>query len=100
MLEERPDLLDLLARISPENQSELFLDSFRFRKGQPVRIEGRAKQESHYAFLKALQEAEFVDEVKLESPVFDERKKETSFTITFHYRDWTRPRAINSMLQQ
>lgn len=93
ILSERPDLLRLIEAVTPEKQSKLELNRLTFRKGQPVRLSGVSKKGGHLAFLEALLQQDDLSDVRLENPSYDKKKKETQFTLSFHFRHWTKPQA-------
>ena len=93
ILAERPDLLRLLEAVTPEKQSNLELNRITFRRGQPVRLSGVAKNDGHLAFLEALLQQVDLSDVRMENPTYDKKKKETQFTLSFNFRHWTKPKA-------
>ena len=94
----RPDLLRLLEAVTPEKQSNLHLNRITYRQGQPVRLTGVAKKDGHLAFLEALLQQEDLSDVRMENPTYDKKKKETRFTLSFHFRHWTKPQASATSL--
>lgn len=88
--QERPDLLDLLGQVSASGDSAIKLESFHFKKGQPVSISGQASSnEQLYKFEKSLQDRRNIKDVKMNSSP-DAKTKKLKFTMTFHYRNFTR----------
>lgn len=88
--QERPDLLDLLGQVSASGDSGIKLESFHFKKGQPVSISGQASNnEQLYRFEKSLQDRRNIKDVKMNSSP-DAKTKKLKFTMTFHYRNFTR----------
>jgi hypothetical protein len=85
-------LLDLLERIQPAGQKSLLLDSIHFKQGQPVRLTGKAKKDQHYIYMKTLQQTRGLSQVRLENPVYDKKAKATAFSLTLHYKHWSRKR--------
>ena len=89
--QQRPDLLDLLSEINVADGKEMMLDSLHFKKGQPVRITGQANSaEELYKFEKSLQDKKAIEDVKIQSAPQDAKSKKLKFTITFHYRNFTK----------
>ena len=89
--ENRPDILNLLTKISAGGPNGLLLDTFTFKKQRPVTIAGHAKSyEQLYEFQKKLAETSGITDVKTQNPTFDEKKKQVAFTMTFHYKNFTR----------
>ena len=89
--QQRPDLLDLLSEINVADGKEMMLDSLHFKKGQPVRITGQANSaEDLYKFEKSLQDKKAIEDVKIQSAPEDSKSKKLKFSITFHYRNFTK----------
>ena len=88
--QQRPDLLDLLGQINASGENGIKLESFHFKKGQPVTITGEAPgNEQLYKFEKNLQDRKNIKSVKM-NPSEDTKTKKIKFTITFHYRNFTK----------
>ena len=88
--QQRPDLLELLGQISASGEKGIKLESFHFKKGQPVTITGEAPgNEQLYKFEKNLQDRKNINSVKM-NPSRDAKTKKIKFTITFHYRNFTK----------
>jgi len=88
--QERPDLLDLLGQVTASGDSGIKLESFHFKKGQPVTITGQAdSNEQLYRFEKNLQDRKNIRSVKT-NPSRDAKTKKVKFSITFHYKSFTR----------
>jgi hypothetical protein len=127
--QQRPDILDLLNDITASTQSRnsqregrfgrgtrggrgqnsgIELESFHFKKGQPVTITGTASNNDQlYSFEKSLEENNDIEEVKRSvslntlsaslptstrgsSGQRGNRNRGVKFTITFHYKNFTR----------
>lgn len=87
----RPDVQELLTTLNTCAGNDILVDSFNFKKGQPVRIVAKTGSfERVYAFQKKLQECSGISGVKLISPTMDEKKKQVQFTMTFAYRNFSR----------
>jgi len=88
--QQRPDLLELLGQINASGENGIKLESFHFKKGQPVTITGEASgNEQLYKFEKNLQDRKNITSVKM-NPSRDAKTKKIKFTITFHYRNFTK----------
>jgi hypothetical protein len=88
--QQRPDLLELLAQINASGERGIKLESFHFKKGQPVTITGEAPgNEQLYKFEKNLQDRKNINSVKM-NPGRDAKTKKIKFSITFHYRNFTK----------
>jgi hypothetical protein len=88
--QQRPDLLDLLGQVTVSGDSGIKLESFHFKKGQPVTITGQAStNEQLYKFEKSLQDRKNIKSVKM-NPSRDTKTKKVKFTITFHYKNFTK----------
>ena len=87
---QRPDLLDLLKQINASGDRGIKLESFHFKKGQRISISGQAPNNDQlYKFEKSLQDSKSVKDVRrTASP--DVKSKKIKFTITFHYRNFTK----------
>jgi hypothetical protein len=117
--QQRPDILDLLNEITSCGQSNqrpqrsrrgqsssIKLESFHFKKGQPVTITGRAPNNDQlYSFEKNLEERADIKELKRSTaqniigsnanargsgPGGNNKNRGTKFTITFHYKNFTK----------
>ncbi len=88
--QQRPDLLNLLGQVNASGERGIKLESFHFKKGQPVTITGQAStNEQYYKFEKSLEDRNNIKSVK-PKPSFDAKTKKVKFTITFHYKSFTR----------
>ncbi len=110
--QQRPDLLDLLNEITscgqsnqrsqrnrPGRNNAIQLESFHFKKGQPVTITGQASNNDlFYSFEKNLEEKADIKDVKPSATQNTtnagapggERNRGIKFTITFHYKNFTK----------
>ena len=90
----RPDMLELLSEINSIDSKEITLDSLQFKIGQPVRIVGQVKSaEELYKFEKGLQGKKAIKDVKTQSTPKDSKTKKLKFTITFHYKNFTKKKS-------
>ena len=88
--QQRPDLLNLLGQVNASGERGIKLESFHFKKGQPVTITGQADgNEQLYKFEKSLQDRKSIKSVKT-NPSRDAKTKKVKFSITFHYKSFTR----------
>ena len=92
--QQRPDILGLLCEINVDDCQGMFLDNFDFKKGRAVNIVGQAKDsEQLYKFQKALLDKKGVTAVKIQSGTPDKKSGKIKFTITFHYKGFTKLKA-------
>ena len=94
---QRPDLLDLLNQVVESGDRGIKLESLYFKKGQLVTINGQAPgNEQLYRFEKSLQDRTSIKDVKMtstrdtRSSTRDTRGRGLRFTITFHYKNFTK----------
>ena len=105
---QRPDLLDLLSEVSKSGERGIKLESFHFKKGQRVTVTGQAPgNEQLYKFQESLQEKTSIKDVKMTATqdtrsavgtrsaagakgAAGARSRGVKFTITFHYRSFTK----------
>jgi len=88
---QRPDLLELLNQVNSSNGKGIMLDSLYFKKGQPVSISGNAQNtEQLYEFEKTLLSKNGIKEVKIRSQAKEAKGGKLKFTITFHYKNFTK----------
>ena len=88
----RINLLELFEVIQANRTQDVVLDSLEFKRHQPVTLKGHIKNENkaHYQFLEKLQAAKGISDARLIDPVYDKKKKEMSFTIKFHYKNFSK----------
>ena len=88
---QRPDMLDLLAKISESGPDGMILDTITFKKRQAVTIGGSCKSyDQLYEFQKKLGEQGGIKEVNIQSSAVDKKKSKVGFKMTFHYKNFTR----------
>jgi len=88
---KRPDLLDLLAEISKDAPKGMVIDSFSFKKGQPVIISGNAgNAEEVFKFQEFLADKKDLSKVNIAVSAPDKKTKKTPYKITFHYKNWAK----------
>ena len=84
-------IIDLLTKINKDRQDTVLLNNFLFKKGLRSSITCQTKDSTEMAkFAKSLAKQRGISEVRIQSQAFDEKKKQLSFTITFHYRNFTK----------
>lgn len=89
--QQRPDLLGLLSEINSDDNKAIKLDRLDFKKGRPVSISGQADgAEQLYKFQKSLLTKKGITEVMIQNASEDGKTKKLKFTITFHYKNFTR----------
>jgi len=90
---QRPDMLSLLTKINLNENEGIILDVLDFRKGQPVRLIGRALgPEQLYKFQKNLLSKNGIKDVEIRTTSKDPKSNQVKFTITFHYKHFTQKR--------
>lgn len=88
---QRPDLLDLLTEISKEAPKGMMINSFSFKKTQPVIISGNAANaEEVYKFQEFLAEKKDLSNVNITVSPPAPKTKRIPYKITFHYKHWTK----------
>lgn len=91
IVRQRPDILNLLSMISRSLPEGMIVDSFEFEKGRPVTLSSHGPSyEKVYEFQKALEKQKNITDVEIQKAVFDEKKKQVSFKMAFHYGRFTR----------
>ena len=87
---ERPNLLELLKLVNEGGDGGVKLDSFHFKKGQPVSVTGEVQNSDRlYEFQETLLKQNGIKDVKIQSTSIDAKSKKLKFTITFHYKNFT-----------
>ena len=90
---QRPNLLELLNQINTGDSKGIMLDKLEFKKGRPVSISGQTqKAEQMYDFQKNLLTKKGITDVKIQSATPDSKTKKLKFTMTFHYKNFTKKR--------
>jgi len=88
---ERPNLLELLKLVNEGGDGRVKLDSFYFKKGQLVSVTGQAQNSDQlYDFQETLLKKNGIKDVKIQSTSRDIKSKKIKFTLTFHYKNFTR----------
>lgn len=94
---QRPDMLDLLQKVNGGEGDGIQLNSLDFKKGRLVNIIGQSDSpEQIYKFQKSLLDKKGITEVKVQNQSMDKESKKIKFTMTFHYRNFTKRKAAIS----
>ena len=92
--QQRPDLLQLLSDINSGDSRGITLDSFYFKKGQPASISGQVQDNDQlYDFQKSLLSKKGITDVNIQNTSRDSKTKRLKFTLTFHYKTFTKKTA-------
>lgn len=84
---QRPDILSLLRILTDSAPEGILLDSFHFKKGQPVRLLGNFQDKNKlYEFTEKLQQQKGIQKVRILSQSRDNKKNQSIFTLTFEYQ--------------
>lgn len=95
---ERPDLLQLLSEINSGESRGITLDSIYFKKGQPVTISGQVQDNDQlYNFQKSLLAKNGITDVNIQNTSRDSKTKQLKFTMTFHYKTFTKKSVQTAM---
>jgi hypothetical protein len=87
----RPDVLELLTEISAGENNGIVLDDFQFKKGQLVSITGQAdNMEQMWKYQANLLDQKNLKDVEIPSQSQDSKTKKIKFTMTFHYKNFTK----------
>jgi hypothetical protein len=88
---QRPNVLQLMSEINASGAEGVMLDSLHFKKGRAVTISGRVQNaEQLYKFQKSLLDNKGINEVKIQKTAKDSKSGKLTFTITFHYKNFTK----------
>lgn len=88
---QRPDMLELLKAVNESGGRGITLNTILFKKGQPVSVTGQANSNEDLSrFEKSLQQNKSVGEVNPPTATTDSKTRKINFTITFHYKNFTR----------
>jgi Tfp pilus assembly protein PilN len=91
--QHRPDLLQLFADVGGDPDTGVVLDSFHFKKGQPVSLTGQAdNEEQMWKLQENLRARKGLQDVEISNASRDAKK--IKFTITFQYRSFTKKEAV------
>ena len=87
---QRANLLELIDVVTSKEYKGLTLDTFTYKRGQPVKIVGRAdKAPLWYVFDEAMTNKKGVTQVKRDKTVQDKKTKKIKFGMSFHYKTYT-----------
>ena len=90
---QRPDVLDVFTKINESCPKEMMLDSFTFQRNSPVTISSAIKDRDQlYKMQQDLENKKGISNVQIKSQLFDEKKKQISFKMTFDYKNFTKKR--------
>jgi Tfp pilus assembly protein PilN len=90
----RPDILDLLTEINAGQSDGVSLDSLHFKKGQVVSVTGQAgNMEQMWKFQANLREQKGIKSAEISNATPDTKTKKIKFTMTFHYKEFTKKEA-------
>jgi len=88
---QRPDLLKLLSQINSKENNGVLLDGFHFKKGQPVTIRGQVKSDEQlYKFQESLLSKKGISKVRIQNTKKEKKGNKLNFSITFHYKNFTK----------
>lgn len=88
---QRPDLLELLKIVNDSGGRGIMLNSILFKKGQPVSVTGQANSNDDLSkFEKSLQANKIIGEVNPPTATTDSKTRKITFTMTFHYKNFTK----------
>jgi len=88
---ERANLLELLEYINSSAGRGILLDTFHFKKGQPVSISGQVDNpDLLYKFQESLLTKKDIKNVEIQNASKDPKGDKFKFTVTFHYRNFTK----------
>jgi hypothetical protein len=89
--EYRPDILGLLSQISSVEANGIMLSSFDFKRGQTIKIKGTATGSDRiYKFQEDIGALKDIKNVVISASTQDEKTKRIEFTISFHYKNFTK----------
>ena len=87
---QRPDLLAFLTDLSAGENKGIVLDEFRFKKGQLASVTGRADNEERmWEYQANLLGQDSLRDVLISSQSPDSKTKKITFTMVFHYKNFT-----------
>jgi len=87
----RPDLLELLTAISTGENDGVVLDSLHFKKGQTVSLAGQAgNMEQMWKYQTNLRAQKSIKDAEIQNAAPDTKTKKIKFTITLHYKEFTK----------
>ena len=90
---QRPNVLELINQINEGDNKGIMLDKLDFKKGRLVSMKGQTKDaEQMYKFQKSLLGKKGITDVNIQSATPNSKTKKVEFTITFHYKNFTKKR--------
>ncbi|MHC4507882.1 MAG: hypothetical protein ACYTAO_02850 [Planctomycetota bacterium] len=88
---QRPDMLEILKLVNESGGRGITLNNIFFKRGQPVSVSGQARSNDDLSrFEKSLQASKGIGEVNPPTANMDSKSKKITFTITFHYKGFTK----------
>jgi len=88
---QRADVLELINVVTSKEHKGIVLDTFTYKRGQPLKIAGRAdKPGPWYDYEEALTNLKGVSQPKRDNLVADEKAKKVKFGMSFHYKTYTK----------
>jgi Tfp pilus assembly PilM family ATPase len=89
--EQRIDLLALLNLINKVDAPGIKLNKLDFKKGRTISLSGQTKDNDQlYKFQKSLMGIKGITEVNISNATPNSKTKKVDFTVTFHYKDFTK----------
>jgi hypothetical protein len=87
----RPDILELLSSLSSVEANGIMLNGLDFKRGQTIKIKGTTfNNDSLYKFQENVGKLKDFKDVKISSSSQDEKTRKIEFTISFHYKNFTK----------
>ncbi len=94
---QRPDILTLLRILADSAPEGILLDSFSFKKGQPVRLQGSFQDKNKlFDFAEKLRQQKGFQTVRILNQSQDNKKNQSIFTLTFEYQHFSSRRKTGS----
>ncbi len=91
--QQRVDIPALIEKINQSVPKGVTVDSLSVRRSQRIAVGASCKDpKAMYAFTEALDKCKGVETVRISSQGFDKKKKQTTFTLTFDYKNFTQKR--------
>jgi len=88
---QRIDLLRLLGEMKAEENNGVMLHHFDFKRGSPITIKGQAQNDDQmFKFQKTLTGKKGITGVRIQNSQENKKDKKVDFTITFHYKKFTK----------
>jgi hypothetical protein len=92
---QRPNLLELLKDVNASGEGGVKLTEFHFKKTQPVRIKGEARNTDQiYKLRESLLEKKGIRDVRIEGAPKAAKGGKFLFNITFQYKSFTQKKSV------